>query len=204
METVLDEREAIERLRRGDVAGLEFLVNAYQLRAVRAAYLITRDRHLAEDVAQGAFVKVFRRIGQFDIERPFAPWLLRIVTNDAVKAASRRERAVSLDSVPGDPSAALAEVLPDPAPGPESAAEQAEARLAVWEAVGKLPPSQRAALVLRYYVGLSEAEMAERTGRAAGTVKWLLHAGRKRMRELLGPAFGERPVTAREELDNDR
>ena len=179
-------------------------MEVYQLRAVRAAYLVTRDRPLAEDVAQGAFIKAYRRISQFDSDRPFGPWLMRIVVNDAVKVATRREKAVSLEYAPGDGESALAAVLPDTAISPESAAEQAEARRAVWDAVGKLPPSLRAVIVLRYYVGLSEAEMAERTGRAKGTVKWLLHAGRKRMRELLGPAFGERPAVAGEELESDK
>lgn len=70
----MDERRAVERLKGGDPGGLEALVKAHQVRAVRAAYLICRDRPLAEDVVQGAFVKAYEKIKTFDEGRPFGPW----------------------------------------------------------------------------------------------------------------------------------
>lgn len=62
-EVRMDERGAIRRLKRGDPGGPEALVKSYQVRAVRAACLICRDRALAEDVVQAAFVKVYEKIG---------------------------------------------------------------------------------------------------------------------------------------------
>ena len=62
----MEEREAIRRLKRGDVGGLEALVRAHRDRAQRAAYLVVRDRALAEDVVQGAFLKTCEKIGGFD------------------------------------------------------------------------------------------------------------------------------------------
>ena len=91
----MDEAEAIVRLKQGDIGGLEALVQRYQLPALRAAYLITHDRSLAEDVAQAAFLRAYERIDQFDVERPFGPWFLRSVVNDEVKVARRRGRAVA-------------------------------------------------------------------------------------------------------------
>ena len=93
----MDDTEAIARLRRGDIGGLEWLVRRYQVQALRTAYLIVRDHALAEDLVQTAFVRAYERIGQFDPARPFAPWFLRSVANDALKAAQRRERSVPLD-----------------------------------------------------------------------------------------------------------
>jgi RNA polymerase sigma-70 factor, ECF subfamily len=87
----MEERSAIERLKRGDIGGLEMLVRMHHTRAVRAADLIVRDRALAEDVVQSAFVRTYERIGQFELDRPFGPWFMRVVVNDAVKAVSRRE-----------------------------------------------------------------------------------------------------------------
>ena len=69
----MEEAEAIARLKQGDVGGLEALVRGHQVQAVRTAYLITRDRALAEDVVQAAFVRAYERVGQFDSERPFDP-----------------------------------------------------------------------------------------------------------------------------------
>ena len=63
----------------------------HHTRAVRAADLIVRYTALAEDVVQSAFVRAYERIGQFDSHRPFGPWFMRVVVNDAVKAVSRRE-----------------------------------------------------------------------------------------------------------------
>jgi len=191
----VDDRQAIAALKRGEVGGLEALVRRYQLRAIRAAYLIVRDQALAEDLVQTAFLRAYDRIGQFDPSRPFVPWFLRSVVNDAVKAATRRARTVSLDaplsgSAADDESVTLAELLTDPAPGPESLAEAVEVRQAVWRALGQLPPAERAAVVRRYYLGRSEREMAAELDTPPGTIKWRLHSARERLREWLGPVLG--------------
>jgi RNA polymerase sigma-70 factor (ECF subfamily) len=180
----LDESSAIMRLKQGDISGLEFLVHRYQVKALRVAYLITQDRELAQDIVQTTFLRVCRRIDQFDATRPFAPWFLRIVANDAVKAMTRRRRHLSLDAetVTGQ---TLAEMLPNPAPGPVSAAEAAELREEVWQALEALSPEQRAAIVLRYYLDFSEQELAAELDIPRGTVKWRLFAARKQLRTLL-------------------
>jgi RNA polymerase sigma-70 factor (ECF subfamily) len=180
----MEEAEAIARLKQGDVGGLEALVRVHQVQAVRTAYLITRDHALAEDIVQAAFVRAYERIEQFDTGRPFGPWFLRSVVNDAIKAASHRERWVSLEASTGA-EAVLADLLADPNPGPAELAEAVDTRRAVWEALDRLPPTQRAAIVLRYYLGLSGAEMAKEMACPPGTVKWRLHAARKRLRRLL-------------------
>ena len=135
----MDERSAVGRLKAGDAGGLEYLVWAHQVRAVRAAYLIVRDRPLAEDVVQGASVRAYERIGGFDVERPFEPWFMKVVVNDAIKAASRRERTASSGHQVEDPILQL----PDPDTGPHELAEVQEERRRVWAALEKLPPAQR-------------------------------------------------------------
>lgn len=68
----MDEHDVIARLKGGDIAGLELLVRRYQAEAIHAAYLIARDRALAEDLVQAAFLRVYERIAQFDAtRRPF-------------------------------------------------------------------------------------------------------------------------------------
>src|SRR5688500_11916256 len=98
----MQEHDAITLLRQGDIAGLDALVRQYQYPAVRAATLIIRDRAAAEDIVQSAFMRIASRIQQFDSQRPFAPWFLRIVVNDAIKEAQRRERYASLDQPDAD------------------------------------------------------------------------------------------------------
>ncbi len=90
----MDERRAIQRLRNGDIGGLEFLVREYQVKAVRTAYLITRDVGLAEDVVQDSFLNVYRSIRTFDPTRAFEPWFMRSVVNAAVKMMQKSARQV--------------------------------------------------------------------------------------------------------------
>lgn len=180
----MEESEAIARLKAGDIGGLEPLVRAYQGRAIRAAFLICHDRAQAEDIVQAAFVRAYERIGQFDAGRAFGPWFLRSVVNDALKAAARQGRTVPLDA---DEDGGSAEP-PDPALTPEEQLDAAETSAAIGAALARLPPEQRAAIVLRYYLGLSESEMTAWLRTPPGTVKWRLHTARRRLRTLL-PAW---------------
>jgi RNA polymerase sigma-70 factor (ECF subfamily) len=198
MEDPVTDNPSIARLQRGDLAGLDALIARYQLRATRAAYLIVRDRPLAEDIVQNAFVRLPQTIRQFDIARPFAPWFLRCVVNDALKALRKQKRQVSLDAATDADTAAWVDYLTDPCPKPEALAETAETRQAVWDALARLAPEQRAAIVQRYYLGLSEAEMSTEMQRPAGTVKWLLHAAREKLRTLLAAHAPAAPGKERE------
>ena len=158
----------------------------HHTRAVRAADLIVRDTALAEDVVQSAFVRAYERIGQFESDRPFGPWFMRVVVNDAVKAVSRYERKVSFYE--GDAEDLLAR-LADPSAGPHEMAEEAETRRRVWRAMEELPPAQRAVIVQRYYLGMSEAEMAQSGESPPGTIKSRLNTARKGLSKLLRPHF---------------
>lgn len=157
----MEDRIAITAIKQGDLNGLENLVNRYQIQAVRSAYLILYDRALAEDVAQAAFVKVAERIQQFDETRPFAPWFFRIVVNDALKIAKREKRVGSLEEL-DEPAAKIAQWLTDPNPQPGQAMEQNQIRENILKAIQSLSPDQRAAIVMRYFLDMSEADMAEK------------------------------------------
>ena len=182
-----EEREAEGRLRRGDAGGLETLVRRYHDRALGAAYLVVRDRAVAEDIVQGAFVRAFEKIHRFDPGRPFAPWFMKIVLNGAVEAARRRGREAVREVADGE---RLLLRLAEPGAGPQEAAERTETRRRVWSALGQLPPAQRAAVVQRYYLGMSEAEMAETEASPAGTIKSRLNAARRGLSKILRPELG--------------
>lgn len=178
-----DERDAVMRLREGDIGGLETLVQLYQLAAIRAAFAITGDRDAAEDAVADAFVIVYERIGQFDLRRAFRPWFYRIVVNNALKIVRRQRRVIPLPpDNEGHPGYAL---------GPEADSLASEGRQHLHDAVALLPAPQRAALVLRYYVDMDEREIAHALGCPRGTVKWRLHAARRRLREHLSAYFVE-------------
>lgn len=180
----MDEQHAIARLKQGDINGLEFLVQQYQAQAVHTAYLIIGDRSLAEDVTQAAFLKVARKIAQFDARHPFRPWFLRIVVNDAIKAARREQKNTSLDEPTEE---AVSNWLLDKASGLEELAETGDLRQAVWNALRQLSPEQRAVIIQRHFLEMSEVEMTEKLQRPASTVKWWLRTARERLRKMLEP-----------------
>ena len=100
---------------------------------------------------------------------------------EAVEAARRRERRRTV------PLHGVGAGLVDAASGPHELAEEAEERRRVWAALAKLPPAQRAVIVQRYYLGMTEAEMSASALTPPGTVKWRLYAARKRLSKLLRP-----------------
>ena len=180
---MLDEQEAIRRLKRGDLGGLEVLVSRYQVKAVRTAYLITRDPALAEDVVQDCFVRVFHSIAGFDSARPFEPWFMRSVVNASVKSLQRSARQVEVGD---EVDESLFAELALRAESIEAQLESSEFQNRIWDALQTLSPRQRAVIVQRYFLEMSEQEMVEASGSAAGTVKWMLNAARERLRRLLG------------------
>jgi RNA polymerase sigma-70 factor (ECF subfamily) len=178
----MDDLPAIHRLQNGDIGGLETLVARYQLKAVRIAALITFDQALAEEVVQETFVRLHQRIRQFDDTRPFEPYLLRSVVNAALNAARHEHRSLSV-SLDGD--AAAVEAMLDQAPPVEAQVEFSQMKRAISQALSRLSPRQRAVIVQRYYLEMSEQEMSRASGAAPGTIKWLLNAARLRLRGLL-------------------
>lgn len=183
----MDEKQAVQRLTQGDIGGLEYLVVMHQVRAIRASYLITRDVGLAEEIVQEAFLRAYRSIQGFDPTRSFEPWFMRSVVNASVKAVKKSARQVNVEDVD---ESVLAEFVRKVEPV-ELQVENIELQNQVWEAMQKLSPRQRAVIVQRYFLEMSEKEMAEETDSAAGTVKWMLNAARERLRSLLAERSDE-------------
>ncbi len=179
----MNDDQAIECLKRGDFAGLEILVNRYQTKAIRAAFLVTHDEPLAEDVVQDVFVRLAQRIARFDGRRPFEPYLMRSVVNAALNAVTKGHNEIDVDCE--DESGPFERLLADTAPVEEQV-DSLQRRRAILAALRQLSPRQRAVVVQRYYLEMSEKEMSEALEAAPGTIKWLLNAARARLRSLLG------------------
>lgn len=174
----MDDIQAIRRLKRGDISGLKALVERYQVKAARTAYLITRDLAAADDVMQGAFLRAYKNIHSFDASRPFEPWLTKIVVNLALKAVKTTE----VESLEED---IIEETVPDETSDPALVIEDHELEAMVRTALDQLPPKQRAVIVLYYYLDYSESDIAAALERPLGTVRWQLQTGKKRLKTLL-------------------
>jgi RNA polymerase sigma-70 factor (ECF subfamily) len=159
------EHELVRLAKRGDERAFEALVRPHEETAFRLAYVITGNAADAEDAAQEALLKAWRALGRFRSGRPFRPWLLRIVANEARnrrRGAGRRIRLVLR---------AGAEVSGGAAPSPEESVAAADERRRVLEALDELPEQSRLVLACRYLLDLSERETAAALGVRPGTVK---------------------------------
>lgn len=182
----MDEHRAIQRLKNGDISGLEYLVTRYQVKAVRTAFLITRDVGLAEDVVQDSFVNAFFAARGFDITRPFEPWFLKCVVNASVKMMQRSARQ---DQAYDESDELLLASFASQEELTESHVESIEFQSQIWDAMQNLSARQRAVIVQRYFLEMSEKEMAKEGGTTVGTIKWTLNAARTRLRALLDRNF---------------
>ena len=186
-----------KRLARDLDAGFPVLVEAHQDRLYSIALRLLGDRRDAEEVAQDALVRAFRAMRGYQRERVAAlrlrPWLASIAVN---LARNRRRRAD--DRQPPNQLEPMLETgfdLPaDARSGPERRADRRDTQRELAEALLRLTPAVRTAIVLRHVDGLSVAETAEALGRPEGTIKAQVHRGLRELRVTLeAPAL--RPPT---------
>lgn len=158
------------RLEISDFSG--FYERTYQA-AYRTALGIVRDPALATDVTQDAYVAAYRHRDRFRGEAPSTAWLYRIVVNQAL-AALRRQRA----------SSPVVDLSPSMAP---DSAGHSVARLALLQALDRLPAQQRAAVVLRYYHDFDYATIAQILDTTSTNVGAMLSRALDRLKVALEP-----------------
>jgi RNA polymerase sigma-70 factor (ECF subfamily) len=180
----MDDPQAISRMKKGDIGGLEFLIARYQDKAFRTALLILHNDTLAEDVVQETFLRIFQRIRYFDEEQSIEPYLMRSVTHAALNTAEKESRHTVLDE---ETEPVILERLLDKASTTEDLAEYAILKQEIYAALAKLKPRERMVIVQRYYLEMSEKEMAVEHSVAPGTVKWLLNKARTQLRTFIIP-----------------
>ncbi|MGH3693628.1 MAG: RNA polymerase sigma factor [Pseudonocardiaceae bacterium] len=184
--------EVVRRICAGDQRSIAVLYDRYGRQAYSLARRICGDDGIAQDVVQEAFLAFWRNPQRFDPARGrFGTWLLTLVHHKSVDAV-RRESALRRRTVPaaedGDERSA------PPGPGADQAAIGAVFASYVQDALGRLPEEQRRALVLSYYRGYTQREVAAITGVPLGTVKSRMFTGMQRLRALLAPLLVEPAV----------
>ena len=170
----------MERLASGDLGALDQLYEHYGAMSFSIAYRITGDRSAAEDVVQEAFLGAWRNAGRYSGARgSVRTWLLSIVHHRAIDAVRRRRPTSELPE--GDAG------LPDTLTLPDTWTEVVVGldRAAIRGAIGQLSAVQREAIELAYFNGLTQTEIAERTGVPLGTVKGRLRLGLQSLRAAM-------------------
>lgn len=186
----ITDAELVERALSGAPAGEDAyaeLLRRYERPVFTLVLRMVRDRTLAEDLAQDAFVKAFSKLATYDPSRKFSSWLFKVAHNTAIDHLRRREvDTVSMDEPAGSgDEGPLRQVEDEETETPGAAAERSDLSRALTRAVARLRPEYREVVSLRYQAGLEYGEIVEATGFPLGTVKTYLHRARKELAELM-------------------
>jgi RNA polymerase sigma-70 factor (ECF subfamily) len=186
--TVPGDEELILRIAGAEQDAVRVLYARYGRLVFSIALHVLGDEPAAEEVTQDVFLRVWEKAGTYDPgkSRP-ATWLSRIARNRAIdmlrEARARGEHLKAVqDELSEDPGRG--------SPGPAESMELSGQREQVREAVAALPESQRRALTLAFFQGLTHREIAERLGEPLGTVKTRIREAMRRMREQLEQGGG--------------
>ena len=176
----MQEQEAIRQCQAGEQKALGVLFQLHQQAVFQTAYGITRNYDLAEDITQQVFIELLTAIKKYDLNRPFPPWLHRIAVHRSLDELRRARLTTDRNSPMPD-----GVEFPEPGPDLEKRVIDSELAKSIWAAVGTLRPKHRAVVVLYYYHGFSEDEIAEALHCRTGTVKSRLHYARAHLRDAL-------------------
>jgi len=176
------ETEAIERAKQGDEGAFETLYNLHKRRVYSLCLRMVSNPAQAEDLAQEAFLQLFRKIGTFRGESAFSTWLHRMTVNVVLMNLRRK----------GLPLVSLEETLETDEETPRKELGAADLKLAgsidrlqLQRAIEKLPPGYKTIFVLHDVEGFEHNEIAEMVGCSIGNSKSQLHKARLKLRDAL-------------------
>ena len=184
------EDQFIERLKRGDAAAFEKLVNERSGEIFGLLYRLTENGEEARDLTQDTFLQVVRAIKGFRGQSELKTWLIRIAINESRNRfrwwkRRKRDQTISLEATIGNSDTAVHETLSDRSESPEEAALTHEREYALEAALLEIPDVYREAIILCDVEGMSYDETAAALGVGIGTVKSRISRGREELRRRL-------------------
>jgi RNA polymerase sigma-70 factor, ECF subfamily len=177
----------IEAARKGDREAFSCLVEAFQGPVYNLTYRMLGNAQEAEDAAQEAFVRAYRKMDSYDPSYKFSTWMLSIASHYCIDLLRRRRlKWVSLEEERLAPAQLISHQ-----PGPEKQAMQSEREAAIAALLDTLAADYRATVVLRYWYDMSYEEIAETTGSTVSAIKSRLFRARRMLAEQLQEAETE-------------
>ncbi len=176
------DEDLVHALAAGDVSALEILSERHSRPAYSLALRILQDSGWAEEVVQDVWLKLWKNPALYDASRgDLRRWLLSVTHNASVDGLRGRRGT----SVRRDGGAVALELARDTGEDPSESAWKSLQAERVQEALAELPPSQRQAVELAYFEGLSQSEIATRTGEPLGTIKTRVRLGLEKLKRSL-------------------
>ncbi len=187
---LIADEELIKKSQLGDMDAFEQLVTQYEKKVYSIAYRLVGNHEDASDLAQEAFIKVFKSIKNFRGDASFSTWLYHVVSNVCRDYLRKNKlKTTSLDEPVIFEGECLERQITDYSLGPNQIAEQKELQAYVQKLILQLPEDYRLVLVLREYMDFSYEEIAKEMNITMGTVKSRLNRARNMLKEKL---LGER------------
>lgn len=188
--SALDDRDLASLAGQGRESAYRELLVRYERPVFSLVFRMVRDRSLAEDLAQEAFIRAFKAIGSYNPSFKFSNWILKIANNHAIDYL--RKRKLDTISIHGSPHATDAQeesrtrlVIEDPDERPDAFVENRELAAEIEVAIGGLRPEYRTVILLRHVEGYSYDEIADTLELPLGTVKTYIHRARNELKDAL-------------------
>lgn len=189
----MEEQEAlwVTKALDGDDSAFGLLVEKYQRPVFSLCYRMLGNSKAAEDAAQESFIRAYNHLKRYDPDRSFATWLLSIASHYCIdQMRKRRLDTISTDALP-------AEIIADHnTPNPENEFRSREKEAMIQKLLNELKPTDRAAIILRYWHQYSEVEIAESLNLSIGAVKSRLFRARQALAN--GMTAAEATLSVRE------
>ncbi len=188
----LDDRKLATLAAEGREPAFRELLSRYERPVFSLVYRMVRDRTLAEDLAQEAFIRAFNAIGSYKTGYKFSNWIFKIANNHTIDYLRKRKLdTVSIDGSPhasdGDEISRTSLTVESTDENPHELVEHKELGGQIEEAIGELREEYRTAILLRHVEGYAYDEIAEIMDLPLGTVKTYLHRARNQLKDRLAP-----------------
>ena len=175
----------VRRVKKGDYGAFDLLILMYQSRVIATVFKYVKEKQLAEDIAQEAFIKSYKSIDSFREESSFYTWVYRIAVNTAKNylTSYKRRDEILVSDLSEDESFYPEKLDVD---SPQELLDASELRDTIYETLSSLGEETRTALSLREFDGLSYEEIAEIVQCPVGTVRSRIFRGREIIEEIVG------------------
>lgn len=187
-----DDRALAAQAAQGREGAFREILRRYERPVFSLVYRMVRDRGVAEDLSQEAFVRAFNAIDSYDATYKFSSWLFKIANNHTIDWL--RKRKLDTVSIHGSPSASSPDevsrtsiTLESNEERPDTYVESRELGGLIEDAIGRLRPEYRSVILLRHVEGYAYEEIAQAMDLPLGTVKTYLHRARNELKDLLTP-----------------
>lgn len=168
------DKKLLRDIGEGDKEAFAKLYNKYAEYALRVAMAVTRNKMNAADAVQESFIRVYKNIDSFDMDRPFGPWFYRILINECNRILNKTSDTIL-----------VADFLENNLIGAIEDSHKFEQYESLYKAIESLEDNNRIPLVLKYLQGFKESEIAEILGININTIKSRLYKGRQKLKNII-------------------